>query len=166
MSTAARVQSILIAGIGNVFLGDDAFGVEVARRLSERAWPEGVRAVDFGIRGFDLAFALLDGVDVTIFVDATPRGGVPGTLYLIQPDTTNLAADLDAHSMNPMAVLQMVKTFRGEFGGGEFGRLLVLGCEPESCEERMGLSESVEAAVDRAVAMVEELVTKELEGRL
>ncbi len=161
MSTAAGVKSILIAGIGNIFLGDDAFGVEVARRLAGRAWPEGVRAIDFGIRGFDLAFALLDGVDLTIFVDATPRGGTPGTLYLIEPDTKNITADLDAHSMNPMAVLQMVKSM-----GGECGRLLVVGCEPGSCEERMGLSAPVEEAVDRAAAMVDALVSKEMEGRL
>ncbi len=159
MSSAAGMQSILVAGIGNIFLGDDGFGVEVARRLADRAWPEGVRAVDFGIRGFDLAFALLDGVDLTIFVDATPGGGTPGTLYLIEPDTKNIAADVDAHSMHPLAVLQLVKSM-----GGEFGRLLVVGCEPESCEELMGLSAPVEAAVDRAVTMVEELVRKEVEG--
>jgi Ni,Fe-hydrogenase maturation factor len=76
MSPASSAQSILIAGIGNVFLGDDAFGVEVARRLADREWPEGVRAVDFGIRGYDLAFALLDGLDLTTLVDATPRGGI------------------------------------------------------------------------------------------
>lgn len=161
MTTPCAQSTILIAGIGNIFLGDDGFGVEVAQRLTARPWPEGVRAVDFGIRGFDLAFALLDGVDLTIFVDATPRGGAPGTLYLIEPETTNITAGMDAHSMNPLAVLQMVKTM-----GGEFRRLLVVGCEPESCEERIGLSASVEAAVDRAVTMVEELVRKEMEGRL
>ena len=154
-------SQILIAGIGNVFLGDDAFGVEVARRLADRAWPEGVRAVDFGIRGFDLAFALLDGVDLTIFVDATPRGGTPGTLYLLEPDTNNTAAEMDTHSMNPMAVVHMVRTM-----GGKFGRLLIVGCQPGSCEERMGLSAPVEAAVEHAVRMVEELVGKETEGGL
>ena len=161
MSTAAHVRSILIAGIGNVFLGDDAFGVEVARRLADQAWPEGVRAVDFGIRGFDLALALFDGVDLTIFVDTTPRGGLPGTLYVMEPDTNDTAAEMDAHSMNPMAVLQVVRTM-----GGKLGRLLIVGCEPGSCEERMGLSAPVEAAVDQAVRMVEELVGKETEGGL
>jgi hydrogenase maturation protease len=164
MTAAAHgtaAQSILIAGIGNIFLSDDAFGVEVARKLTSREWPEGVRAVDFGIRGFDLAFALLDGVDLTIFVDATPRGGTPGTLYLIEPDTGNVTADVDAHSMNPLAVLQLVKTM-----GGEFRRLLVVGCEPETCDEGMGLSASVEGALDRAVAMIEELVRNEVEERL
>ncbi|HWF10100.1 MAG TPA: hydrogenase maturation protease [Bryobacteraceae bacterium] len=150
-------MSILIAGIGNIFLGDDAFGVEVAQRLAERPWPEGVRAVDFGIRGFDLAFALLDGVDLTIFVDATPRGGEPGTLYLIEPDTRDITAEIDGHSMNPLAVLQLVKTM-----GGEIRRLLIVGCEPESCGEGIGLSPRVAASVDRAVEMIEEVVARAL----
>ncbi len=81
-------ERILIAGIGNIFLGDDAFGVEVVRRLSRsaRKLPDEVRIVDFGIRGFDLAYALMEGYEVAILVDATPRGGVPGTLYTIEPD--------------------------------------------------------------------------------
>ncbi len=150
-------DSILIAGVGNIFFGDDAFGVEVVQKLARRPWPRNVRAVDFGIRGIDLAFALLEGVDLTVFIDATPRGQAPGTLYLIEPDTNDIAADMDTHSMNPMAVLQLVKTM-----GGEFRRILVLGCEPSDCGERMGLSEPVRAAVDTAVAMVEELVSNEL----
>jgi hydrogenase maturation protease len=159
MSAAAAVvpvRSVLIAGIGNIFLGDDAFGVEVARRLAAHAFPEGVRAVDYGIRGLDLAFALVDGVDLTIFVDAAPRGGTPGTLYLIEPDTTDLSADPDAHGMNLPAVLHLVRRM-----GGEFRRMLIVGCEPESCDERMGLSPAVERAVGRAVQMIEDLVEKE-----
>jgi hydrogenase maturation protease len=159
--------SILIAGIGNIFLGDDAFGSEVARRLMVRKLPEEVRVIDFGIRGFDLAYALLDGYDVTIFVDATPRGEAPGTLYTIEPDLKELD-DLDAggmmvetHGMNPMKVLGMVKSM-----GGEFKRILLVGCEPaplESEDGHMGLSAPVEAAVDEAVKLVESLVTKILE---
>ena len=82
--------TILVAGIGNIFLGDDAFGSEVARRLLLKPWPAGVRVEDFGIRGFDLTFALMDGYDAVILVDATPRGGVPGTLYTIEPDLSEL----------------------------------------------------------------------------
>ena len=82
--------SILIAGVGNIFMGDDAFGVEVAQRLSGRQLPDGVRVVDFGIRGFDLGYALMDDQDVTILVDATPRGGDPGTIYTIEPDLNEL----------------------------------------------------------------------------
>lgn len=158
---------ILVAGIGNIFLGDDAFGCEVVRHLAGRAWPEGVRVVDFGIRGFDLAYALLDGYDVTIFIDATPRGGAAGTVYTIEPDLSELD-NLDArgmmvepHGMNPLKVLGMVKSM-----GGEFRRILLVGCEPLTLgpeEGHMGLSEPVEGAVDKAASVVESLVTKILD---
>jgi hydrogenase maturation protease len=157
-------QSILIAGIGNIFLGDDGFGCEVLRQLTGRAWPENVRVVDFGIRGFDLAYALLDGYDVTIFVDATPRGGQPGTLYTIEPDLDELdgidapGMMVETHGMNPMKVLAMVKSM-----GGEFKQILLVGCEPATFgpeEGQMGLSEPVSLAVNEAVQIVESLVTK------
>jgi hydrogenase maturation protease len=152
---------ILIAGIGNIFHGDDAFGVELARRLIRRRQRDGVKVVDFGIRGFDLTYALLDGVDITIFLDATPRGGEPGTLYTIEIDP-DLAVPgegpVEAHGMNPMRVLQMVKTM-----GGTPGRILLVGCEPLTLgseeEGMMGLSPVVTAAVDRAVDIVESLVS-------
>jgi hydrogenase maturation protease len=162
--------SILIAGIGNIFLGDDAFGCEVVKRLSGRVWPGNVRVVDFGIRGFDLAYALLDGYDVTIFVDATPRGQEPGTLYTIEPELDEInssdaaGATLDAHSMDPMKVLSMVKSM-----GGEFKKILLVGCEPATFgpeEGQMGLSEPVEAAVDQAVTVVESLVARVCDAAL
>lgn len=152
---------MLIACIGNIFLGDDGFGVEVAQHLAQRAWPDEVRVVDFGIRGFDLAYALMDGYDVTIFVDATPRGGNPGSLYVIELDLDELeAADAQAmmvepHGMNPMKVLQMARSM-----GAEFKRILLVGCEPETLgpeEGFMGLSAPVQAAVDEAVTLIEEL---------
>ena len=155
---------ILIACIGNIFLGDDGFGCEVARRLATRSWPENVSLVDFGIRGFDLAYALLDGHDVTIFVDATPRGNEPGTLYEIEigmDDIENIEAMssmVETHGMNPMKVLSMVKSM-----GGQFKKILLVGCEPATFgpeEGQMGLSQSVEAAVDEAVKVVESLVTQ------
>ena len=159
---------ILVAGIGNIFLGDDAFGSEVARRLIERrSLPVEARVVDFGIRGFDLTYALLDGYDVTVFVDATPRGAEPGTLYTIEPDLRELdetdaqAALVEPHGMNPLKVLAVVKSM-----GGQLKRILLVGCEPaplESEEGVMGLSEPVEAAVDEAVEMVEALVADILE---
>ncbi|MBA3633837.1 MAG: hydrogenase maturation protease [Acidobacteria bacterium] len=160
--------SILIAGIGNIFLGDDAFGSEVARRLLlTRKLPKQVRVVDYGIRGLDLAYALLDGYDVTIFVDATPRGGEIGTLYTIEPDLSELdnlnaqEMQVEPHGMNPMKVLAMVKSM-----GGEFKRILLVGCEPEllaADEEKMGLSEPVALAIDEAVSLIELLVAKILE---
>ena len=156
--------SILIAGIGNIFLGDDAFGCEVVKRLSERKWPDNVRVVDFGIRGFDLAYALLDGYDVTIFVDATARGEAPGTLYTIKPDIDELDSLegqvplLETHGMDPLKVLNMVKSM-----GGKFREILLVGCEPATFgpeEGKMGLSEQVETAVPEAVMVVESLVAK------
>ena len=159
-----KSASILVAGIGNIFMGDDAFGCEVARRLAGRQLPEGVRVVDFGIRGFDLAYAIMDGPDVTVFVDATPRGGEPGTLYTIEPDLSELneagegGIIVETHGMNPLKVLGMVKAM-----GGEFGRILLVGCEPQTLggeEGWMGLSEPVAAAVDGAVGVVESLVAR------
>lgn len=156
--------SILIAGVGNIFMGDDAFGVEVAQRLSRRQLPEGVRVVDFGIRGFDLGYALMDEQDVTILVDATPRGGDPGTIYTIEPDLNeleSLSADqmaMETHGMNPLKVLAMVKSM-----GGELKRILLVGCEPATLgpeEGLMGLSEPVETAVAEAVPLIEALVAR------
>jgi hydrogenase maturation protease len=154
---------ILIACIGNIFLGDDGFGVEVAKQLLTRKLPDEVRVIDFGIRGFDLAYALLDNYDVTIFVDATPRGDEPGTLYVIEPDLRALnevdtpTMVVEGHDMNPMKVLAMVKSM-----GGEFKKVLLVGCEPETLgpeEGQLGLSGSVTAAVNQAVILVESLVT-------
>jgi hydrogenase maturation protease len=151
---------ILVAGIGNIFLGDDGFGVEVAQRLAGRTWPEGVRVKDYGIRGFDLAFAMLEDYEATILVDATYQGGQPGTLYLIEPDLDgeqNETAEIETHGMHPAKVLQLVRQF-----GGQPRRVLVVGCEPatfgEEGQGQMGLSEPVAAAVDEAVQIVENLV--------
>jgi hydrogenase maturation protease len=166
--TNAQTPSILVAGIGNIFLGDDAFGVEVVQRLERRKLPERVKAIDFGIRGYDLAFALLDGSDVTILVDACPRGGEPGSLYVIEPDLSALdtpgadQASIDAHSMNPMNVIRIAKSM-----GGHLKRILLVGCEPATLgpeEGQMGLSETVAAVVDEATNIVESLVEKVRNG--
>lgn len=155
---------ILIACIGNIFLGDDGFGVEVAKHLATRPLPQEVRVVDFGIRGFDLAYALLDGYDITIFVDALPRGEAPGTLYVVEPDLTEFTAPdapaqlMDAHGMNPMQVLSLARSM-----GAVFGKILIVGCEPETLgpeEGLMGLSVPVAAAISEAGELVESLVTK------
>jgi hydrogenase maturation protease len=157
---------ILIAGIGNIFLGDDAFGSEVARRLQQCPLPEAVRVVDFGIRGFDLAYALLEGYEVTILIDATPRGAAPGTLFTIEPDLSELnelnVEDqmVETHGMNPIRVLAVAKSM-----GASFQKVLLVGCEPSTleCEDgQLGLSEPVELAVDEAVRTVEALITKTL----
>jgi hydrogenase maturation protease len=159
----AKEPRILVAGIGNIFLGDDAFGVEVARRLASRPQPDTVRVTDFGIRGYDLAYALLDGYDTTILVDACPRGDAPGTLYVIEPDLRDLGSPeeqqgaVEAHSMNPLNVLRLASSM------GPLKRVLLVGCEPQTLgpeEGQMGLSEPIEAVLDDAVKMVESLIKK------
>ncbi len=165
---ARTTPTILIAGIGNIFLGDDAFGVEVVNRFARSEPPDGVRVVDFGIRGFDLTYALIDGADVTILVDACPRGGAPGDLYIVEPDLNSAdvaeapQAAVDAHSMNPISVLRAAKAM-----GAPLKKIVLLGCEPESFgpeEGRMGLSESVAAAVERAIPLLESVVKRVMEG--
>jgi hydrogenase maturation protease len=157
-----------VAGIGNIFLGDDAFGVEVVRRLADLDLPESVRVSDFGIRGFDLAYALQDGYETTILVDACPHGEAPGTLYVIEPDLKVLDdpeaphAVIEAHAMNPVSVLRMARAMNIKLKN-----VLLVGCEPETLggeQGQMGLSASVEAAVDRAVKLVESVVRKILDG--
>jgi len=152
---------ILVAGIGNIFLGDDGFGVEVVRRLSERSLPENVCVKDFGIRSYDLAYALMEDWQLVILVDAVPGSEAPGSVYTIEPDTstlTDLPPQIDAHSMNPVAVLQMIAAL-----GGKVNRMLVVGCEPATVECHttgdFGLSAPVEAAVEKSIRVIEELVT-------
>ncbi|MGI8494646.1 MAG: hydrogenase maturation protease [Pyrinomonadaceae bacterium] len=161
--------TILIACIGNIFLGDDGFGCEVAKVLQTRNLPENVKLFDYGIRGYDLAYALLDGYDVTIFVDAVPNRTSPGTIYVIEPDVSefeNMQADvsmLDAHTMNPMHVLRMAHSM-----GAKFNKLLLVGCEPETLggdEGLMGLSKPVQTAVEKAADIVERLIAEILAER-
>jgi len=149
---------ILVAGIGNVFLGDDGFGVALAGRLAQRELPPGVDVVDFGIRGMDLAYAMPD-YDAVVLLDATPRGDAPGTLYVIEPDVDDHGPVVDGHGMDPVNVLALVKTL-----GGEPPRTLVVGCEPstrlslDDDELVADLSEPVRLALDGAVRIVESLL--------
>ena len=154
-------KRILVAGVGNVFLGDDGFGVEVVRRLAGRELPEDVEVADFGIRGMDLIYALQEDYEVVIFVDAAPRGEEPGTVYLLEPEIEEDGeVVLDTHGMDPAKVIKFARTL-----GARPGRTLVVGCEPkvvisrENYEEMlMELSEPVQAAVEEAVKLVESLV--------
>ena len=176
-STERTTKRILIACIGNIFLGDDGFGVEVAQRLmsmTNRRYPEGVQVIDFGIRGIELAYTLLDDYDTLVLVDAVPRGCPPGTLYLIEPDMAGMnpekgveagRAALDAHSMDPVKVLAFARAL-----GAQPIHTLLVGCEPapfgggeDYAEMQMGLSEPVQAAVDEAVKMIDSLVEKLLQ---
>lgn len=151
---------VLVAGIGNIFLGDDAFGVEVVNRLHQHPLPPDVIVKDFGIRSYDLAYALMDEWGLVILVDALSRGGSPGTLYVLEPELPNAGASalaLDAHTMNPESVLQLVSAL-----GGHIPRLLVVGCEPGTTEPnedgRIGLSAPVQAQVEEAVCVIERLI--------
>ena len=155
----------LVAGVGNIFLGDDGFGVEVARRLVERGGagrPE-VEVTDFGIRGVHLAYQLMDGYDALVLVDAMPRGDAPGTVYVLEADLSTAGVDPDddspgpvevpdAHSMDPGTVLALLATVNG--GAVPVQRVMVVGCEPATVEEGIGLSPPVAEAVDRGVEAV------------
>lgn len=152
---------VLVAGIGNIFLGDDGFGVEVVSRLRHKTLPSCVRVVDFGIRSYDLAYALMENWGLVILVDALPRGGEPGTLYTIEPELADDTDEItvDAHTMNPVAVLQLVRAL-----GGRPSPMLVVGCEPATVDPDSGgsfaLSAPVSAAVDEAVYMIEGLINR------
>jgi hydrogenase maturation protease len=156
---------VLVAGIGNIFMGDDAFGVEVARRLAERPLPVGVDVGDFGIRGMDLMYALGEGYDAAVFVDAVPHGEPPGTLSVIEPRLDDAEATPDAHGMDPVKVLSLARQL-----GSVPERVLIVGCEPAvrmtgAEEELVGeLSEPVRAAIDDAVKLVESVVGELLES--
>ncbi len=154
-------KRVLVAGVGNIFLGDDGFGVEVVRRLAGRELPEGVEVVDFGIRGMDLAYALHDDYELVVFVDATPRGEKPGTVYLLEPEIEEDGeVALNTHGMDPVKVIKFARAL-----GARPARTLVVGCEPQVVvsgedydEMLMELSEPVRAAVEEAVKLVESLV--------
>jgi hydrogenase maturation protease len=155
-------QPILVAGIGNIFLGDDGFGPEVARRLAAGSeagpLPQGVRVVDYGIRGMHLAYDLLDGVGSLVIVDALPGEGPPGTLTVLEVEPEDLGeGELDAHGMDPVSVL-------GSLGalGGELPPTYVVGCRPADLSEGIGLSAPVAGAVDEAAALVLRLVAERL----
>jgi hydrogenase maturation protease len=156
--TARRV---LVAGVGNIFLSDDAFGCEVVRAMAGTTVPDRVEIIDFGIRGVHLAYQLLDGYDLLVLVDAAPRDTEPGTVSLleveldqIEPGAATGAPLVDAHGMEPVSILTMLASL-----GGQVARVLVVGCEPESVAEGIGLSEVVAAAVPRAVELVHQVIT-------
>ena len=151
-------RRVLVACVGNVFFGDDEFGVEVARRLEREPLPPETRVVDFGIRGVHLAFDLLDPPDLLVLVDATCRDGVPGTLYVLDPaEDIGRAETCDAHALDPYAVLATVERM-----GGSLPKTRIVGCEPEDVSSGMSLSSVVRRAIEPAVALIRDLVEKEV----
>lgn len=157
--------SVLVAGIGNIFLGDDGFGTEVARKLAERELPECVRVADYGVSGMHLAYDLAGGYAATILLDTTERGGEPGTLYLIELDQDEIAGAttvdeqlgdgrfVDAHGMHPQSVLSLLTML-----GGDAGKVWLIGCEPADLYPGIGLSATVQAVLEHAADMVVELL--------
>jgi hydrogenase maturation protease len=147
---------VLVAGVGNVFFGDDGFGPEVARALALGEPVAGAKVEDFGIRGLHLAYELLDGYARAIIVDAVPRGGAPGTLYVIEPDASAVPSTPDAHRMDLGNVFAYLRTL-----GGEPPPVTIVGCEPETVEPGMGLSAAVARSVDGAAALVRRLLSSQ-----
>jgi hydrogenase maturation protease len=156
-----RERQILVAGIGNAWLGDDGFGGHVARALSQRELPGGVTVLDFGTGGLDLAYEVMRGYDALVLVDVSNQGGEPGTLYVLEPDPEDIPPIEDGqavnpHGMDPRTVLRFVKTV-----GGWPGKVVVVACEPAvDGEPEMGfeLSREVGAVVERAADLVLETV--------
>ena len=148
---------ILVAGVGNVFLQDDAFGVEVIRLLTQEPLPPGVQARDFGIRGVHLVYELLDGCDLFVLVDAAARGEEPGTVTVLEVDLPAVDAlpVIDAHSLTPDAIFSLLASL-----GGKPGRSLVVACEPADVSPGMGLSEPVRQALPHAVRAVREILAR------
>lgn len=154
------MKKVLIGGVGNMFLGDDGFGVEVTRRLSSHGLPEWAHLADFGIRGIHLAYELFEyPYERAILIDAVARGGAPGTLYVLELDLEELGRQEDeapdAHGMNLHAVFGLLKSF-----GKPPPPIWLVGCEPATTEERLGLSEPVQRAVDEAVTLVCNLLSE------
>jgi hydrogenase maturation protease len=148
---------ILVAGVGNVFLRDDAFGVEAVRLLAERPQPPGVRIRDFGISGVHLVYELLNGYDLFVLLDAAPRGEAPGTVSVLEVDLPDPQAHsvIDAHSLTPDAIFGMLSSL-----GGHPGRSLVVACEPAKVDAGMGLTDPVREALPHAVRAVEEILAE------
>ena len=162
MTAPPYEKQILVAGVGNAWLRDDAFGGECARRLEAAGTPPGVTVMDFGTGGLDLAYELMRGYDALVLLDASRQGGEPGTLYVLEPDLSDYAPSIEdgemisPHHMDPATVLRFVAVV-----GGFSGKVVVIGCEPGEVEEvGLGLTPPVEAAMERALALVGETIAE------
>jgi hydrogenase maturation protease len=155
----SECDRILVAGIGNIFQSDDGFGVEVAKRLAQRSWPDGVEVAEFGIRGVHLAYQLLDGYRALILVDAVPMNEPPGTVAVMQPNiSAEPAGVMDAHTMSPDVVLALLSQL-----GGAIEHVYVVGCQPAELGDGMGLSPAVAAVVEPAADLCVDLVSEILQ---
>ncbi|MFC6160606.1 hydrogenase maturation protease [Kribbella sp. NPDC058693] len=155
-------MTVLVAGLGNLFCSDDAFGVAVVAELSQRSLPDGVEVQDFGIRGIHLAYQLLEPYELVVLVDAVQRGGPPGTVYVIEAEPgaePGPEVSMDAHDLGPDAVLSLVPRL-----GGTVGPVVVVGCEPAAVDAGIGLSAAVQDAVGTAAQLVVDLITGRVSG--
>ena len=156
-----RVRQILVAGVGNAWLRDDAFGGECARRLEAEGVPDGVSVMDVGTSGLDLAYEVMRGYDALLLLDATRQSGEPGTLYVMEPERAEFEGEIrdgesiDPHDMDPHTVLRFVTVT-----GGWPGRVLVIGCEPGEAEPGLGMTAPVQAAVEAAVTLVRQTIAE------
>jgi hydrogenase maturation protease len=156
------IRGILVAGVGNSWLRDDGFGGEVARRLAQRALPDGVAVMDAGTGGLDLAYEVMRGYDALVILDISAQGGDPGTLYVIEPDEESVRGAIEdgeainPHAMDPQTVLRFLKST-----GAWPSRVVVIACEPEHVGDMgWGLSDPVKGAVEGAVELVLETIAQ------
>lgn len=156
-------MTTLIAGFGNVLLGDDGFGVHVIKRLAAMTLPSHVQTMDVGIGGMELVLRLKTGFDEVIVVDAVRRGETPGTLFVFAPNERELNRDsgkaLNPHVAEPLAAMRMAKTL-----GVLPAAITVVGCEPENCSPGIGLSAAVSAAIDPSLNVIRKLVEQTRDG--
>ncbi|TDW15273.1 hydrogenase maturation protease [Kribbella kalugense] len=149
-------MTVLVAGLGNMFCSDDAFGVAVVEELARRSLPDDVEVRDFGIRGIHLAYQLLEPYDLVVLIDAVQRGGPPGTVYVIEAEPgaePGPEVSMDAHDLAPDAVLSLVPRL-----GGTVGPVVVVGCEPTGIDAGIGLSPAVQDAVGTAAQLVIDMI--------
>lgn len=150
---------MLVAGVGNIFKSDDAFGSHVAAALAREPLPDSAHLIDFGIRSVHLVYELLDGYDVLVLIDTvSQQDGPPGSLYVIEPDLDTVEAppSFDPHDLPPGGAMALVPVL-----GGSVDRIVVVGCQPETIDDGLGMSEAVMAAVEPAVRLVMDVIERE-----
>jgi hydrogenase maturation protease len=158
---ASSKKRVMIAGVGNMFMKDDGFGGAVVRKMMSKTFPEGVELKDFGTGGLKLAYDLMKGYDALVLLDVSKRGEKPGSLYVIEPSESEVSADLaespiDPHGSDPSTVLRFVKAI-----GSWPGKVLIVACEPGNIEEfEIGLSENVNASIDKAIEFVDDIINE------
>lgn len=150
-------QRVLVAGFGNLLLGDDGFGIAVLRALGAEPLPPEVETMEVGTGGMELVFGLMSGCRKLIVVDVVRRGHPPGTMYVFRPSEADLALapdqSIDPHFAEPTRAMKMAKKL-----GYLPEDVTVVGCEPGSCELDLTLSPPVREAVEQAAGKIREVL--------